>query len=178
MPNMSINYHAFLIQLFEDLVECVRYSNGYLFELLKNVTVEKSVVISLDEVKIHLYATQNNGYELHLEKGVGPSNFRSNGETLRKIVDGTITLDHALATNDVFVKGSLEDLLGIFRLTIRLLAEAPVDPHLQRLWRKFDKNWMPQSSGKVLAYLEEQQVYNYFPFQNIPDEVALINLNF
>ena len=177
MPSMSIDYDKFLTGLCYDLVDCIRYSNGFLFELLKKVTIGKSVIISLDGVKISLYATGNNGYELIVEPAVIDPDFVTTGDTLRNIVNGTITLDHALSTGAIFVKGNLEELIGIFQLTLGLLAEGAVDPHLRRLWSKFDRKWITNPSSINNTFLEEQQVYNYFPFQGIPKDVALINIS-
>lgn len=177
MPNTSIDYDKFLMHLFDELVDSIRYSNGHLFELLKRVTIEKSVVISLDDVRISLYATENNGYELIMEPVQGEPDFITTGDVLRSIVDGSITLDHALATGAIFVKGSLQDLIGIFQLTLGLLAEGAVDPHLRRLWSEFNDKWITNTTTNKRTFLEEQQVYNYFPFQGIPKDVALINVS-
>lgn len=177
MPNTSIDYEKFLISLFNDLVSSLRYSNGYLFELLKKVTIGKSVIISLDDVNISLYATGKNGYELVLKPAEEDPEFITTGDTLRNIVNGLLTLDHALATGAIFVKGSLEDLIGIFQLTLGLLAEGAVDPHLRRLWSDFDETWITDPASNKNTFLEDQQVYNYFPFQGIPKDVALINVS-
>ncbi len=180
MPNTSTDYETLLRQLIEELVAEIRYANGFLFALLKEATVGKEAVMELDGIRLHLSADSAGDYTLQLRRplpGEAPT-FISSGDVLRDIVDGALTLDRALAANRVYVRGPLADLLGIYRLTIGLLAEGPVDPHLRRLWTTFDEAWITSRTFDAMLSLDEQQVHHFFPFQGVPAEVALIMIDY
>jgi len=178
MQNSSIDHPALLNALIQELVAHIQYSNGFLLDLLKEVTLKKKAVIALDDIYLQLESKGSRKYQLKVSVATNTEvvHFSTKGDYLRAIVNGEITLDKAIATHKVFAQGSLEDLLGIYRLAIGLLVEGPTDPNLREIWNTFDAEWFINTDLNTLLPIDEQQVYNYFPFQAISSIVKNVEI--
>ncbi len=180
MQNSFTEQEQFLIGLFHKLVNHVKYDNDFILGLLKEVTISKNVVLAIDDAKLELLATDNDNYTLHMHPvdASTDTHFITNGDYLREIVTGAITLDHAISSNKVFLKGTLKDLLGIYRLTIGLLVEGPTSPHLRSIWQEFDENWQYNTPNHILINLELQQVSNYFSNLDVNSEINTVEIKY
>lgn len=180
MPNSFTKKEQVLIALINELVAQVRYENVFIFGLLKEVTISKKAVLDIDNARIELTATDEDTYTLYINPvtSVGITDFKTKGDYLREIVHGVLTLDHAISTNKILIKGTLEDLMGIYRLTTGLLIEGPTSPHLRAIWNKFDEVWQQDTTIDFVSNLNGQQVYDYFPMLSVTSDVNNVEIKF
>ncbi|MEK6153628.1 hypothetical protein WIW50_10230 [Flavobacteriaceae bacterium 3-367] len=180
MPNSYTEQEQLLIVLFQALVNDIRYSNNFIFGLLKEVTLSKKVIVDIDGARLELSASDNDQYTLHINSvdALAHASFISKGDYLREVVAGTITLDHAISSNKILLKGALEDLLGIYRLVVGLLVEGPTSPHLRALWDSFDKNWPQTVPLGMLIDLDVQQVSDYFTDLDVNAEIKNVEITY
>ncbi len=180
MQNSFTEAEQFLAVLFHGLVDHVKYDNDFILGLLKEVTISKKVVIDVDGSKLQLTAIAHDNYTLQIQpvNSWTPSSFVTKGDYVRDIVKGAITLDQALSSNKIMLKGTLNDLLGIYRLAIGLLVEGPTSPHLRGIWHEFDTNWHCHGPNNVLVNLELQQVSNYFTSLDVSSEINNVEIRY
>ena len=180
MPNSFTDQEELLMSLINELVEEIRYDNAFIFNLLKEVTVSKNAILDIDDVKLELTAIDEDQYKLQINPVVSADipDFKTKGDYLREIVNGIITLDHAISSNKILIKGTLEDLMGIYRLAIGLLIEGPVSPHLRDIWNRFNSLWQQNSTIEFVADLNGQQVYDYFPMLSVTSDVNNVEIKF
>lgn len=180
MQNSFTKKEQFLIALFHELVNHVKYDNDFIFKLLKEVTLSKKTVIAIDGARLELSATDDNKYTLHVHpvNPSTPSSFMTKGDCLREIINGAITLDQAISTNKIVLKGTLENLLGIYRLAIGLLVEGPSSPYLRGIWDAFDQHWQNNVPNDILIDLELQQVTDYFSNLNVNSEINNVEISY
>lgn len=173
--------HLMLTDLILRMVEVLRYDNTYAFSLLKAVTTRKSAVIMLDGCRLRLRGTEKKDgrFEITVTRAglQANPNFITDSYTLKRIMGGTITIDHAVVKSLLFVKAPFEDLMNIYRLTTVLLAEGPLNKHLRRLWQEFDETW-EEGQHQVLGPLplEQQKQASDYLLHAIPEQVLLTRI--
>ncbi len=163
-----------LIYLLEKLVEVIRYENGYAWELMRAITLDKSAVIQLDRIKVHIRANATNGYTFiaRTAKPEETIHFSTAALTLRKVLAGMSTIDKAIADGSFFIRSSFENSLNMYKLTICLLSEASVNPSLRRLWEEFLRVWDAEKQPLHLSSIEKQHTgYDAF-IRCIPRSVS------
>lgn len=161
--------------LFQRMIVILRSEHDFALKLLKEVTIGKKIVFLLDDEKMVITATRKNGYTLIGKKAETEElpNFISTAATLRAIVEGTISLDHALVVQAIYLKAPMEEMLGIYRLVICLLTNGIIDNSLRGLWRDFDLNWPKQPGRERLSALINQLPIHGPFIKEIPEQVLL-----
>jgi hypothetical protein len=128
MENQSFECHAQLAQLFHRLVEILRNQGGSTWKVLVETVSGKTAVIDVDRIQLRLRA--NGGEQLQIESeypvALESVNFRSEAETLRDVIAGKLTLDAAVVADNIYVRGSLEDLLNIHQVVMEILANSAI----------------------------------------------------
>lgn len=152
-----------LIEMICKLVDIIKYENQYAFELLCKVTSGKHTTIDIDNCKVYLKARKDDDYILVAkEKGKANTEFICSSLTLKKIMNGMITIDGAIAQNEINIKGSFKELNEVYQLMITLLTEGPLNHRLRELWEDFNENWNCQEPSLSLQPLEKQKpVFDY-----------------
>ncbi|KOR34395.1 hypothetical protein AM228_24165 [Planktothricoides sp. SR001] len=142
-----------------DLVEILRAKGGRTWRLLVETVSGKTAAIALDGIGLRLRASGGNELLLTVEPLAEsePLIFRSDAETLRDAIAGRLSVDAAVTAGDIYVRGDLEDLRGIYAVTMEILADSAINPQLQRLWEEFDESWERPSSPPPCRALEQQK---------------------
>lgn len=171
-----------LIGMIHRMVEILRYDNTHAFDLLKNATLNKRAVIELDGYRLSLKSSQKRQGELVVDikkaRAGDEISFSTDSLTLKQIMAGAITLDYAVVMNKLYVKAPFYDLLNIYRLTITLLAEGPLNKHLRKLWREFELDWHENGTPRPIMPLEQQKPANAYLLEKIPETVLLSKMPF
>jgi hypothetical protein len=156
-----------------DLVEILRAKGGSTWRVLVQTVSGKTAAISLDGTGLRLRAFGGSELQVQVE-AIEPSealNFRSDAETLRDVIAGQLSLDAAVTAGKIYVRGDLEDVRGIYAVTMEIIADSPISAQLQRLWQEFDESWPRPASPPASRALEQQnQPYGYLVNQ-VPDDV-------
>jgi hypothetical protein len=103
--------------------------------------------------------------------------FASSSETLRRIVAGMETLDKAIETGGVYVRGNLADLLGMHRLVMSILADSPLSRRIFLLWLEFERLWhpVPAAPARLNSLQTQRAAYgrylSYIPLSVLRTEV-------
>lgn len=147
MSQVSENRQQQLAKWLSDLVEVLRLQNNKTWETLVSTVTGKTAIIRLDDISLKIQASE----DLPLELAIAPINstsdkynFTSDAETMRSIIAGGLTVDKALVTDKLYLKGTLIDLQGISQLVKEIMADSPINLRLQRLWDEFDQLWPSQ----------------------------------
>lgn len=148
----------FLIEILERLVGIIRYENGSLQQLLKRYTAGKSAIVEMDGHRLLLRAGRKKGYLLQIrpDDGDQPPNLSISSLVILDIIAGNITLDQAILEQKIMVRGAVKDVVQMYRLTICILSECPVNREFQHLWRLFETNWHFPATQKPPAGMEQQ----------------------
>ncbi len=155
------------------LVETLRLQGGPTWEALVKTVSGKTAAIALDESPLQVSAEGGDALKLRFEYAVPPHsiNFRSDGDTLRDIVAGRLTLDGAVVNARIYARHNFEELLGMHEVVTRILADSATNPLLQELWLEFDSSWPSSTTGNRPSLLERQKpTYGYF-IEKMPEDV-------
>ena len=179
MESQSFERHAQLAQLLHRLVEILRTTGGATWEALVETVDEKSAVIDLDGVVLRVRAF--GGEQLQVESAYPMAqtgvNFCSKGETLRDAIAGKLTVDAAVISDKIYLRGNLQDLLGIHQIATGILADSAINPQLRRLWAEFDQSWShPPSLPPCLALEQQRPSYGELIGQ-VPEDVLAIQVD-
>lgn len=181
LQNMFTNQteSEFLKGLILQLVQHLKAGNEHLFTLLKKITSNRQCVIEIDHVKLLLESKYNTSYQLEITEAAPEISvtFRTQGDCIRDILDGTYTLDYAIMKGYIEVFGSIEDLINIHALFIGILSEGPVMPQLRALWTDFNSHWVTHNHKPGLKTLESQNLSNYNIYENIDPVVLGVKVN-
>jgi predicted PolB exonuclease-like 3'-5' exonuclease len=167
-----------LSYLLQKLIAIIVYENTHTYQLLKKATMNKKALVILDDCKLVVYATNKNGYTLHIEKTITNHilNFKTKSHTLRQIIAGVKTIDKAIADEDFFISGSFEDTLNLYRLVVQLLLDATLQFRLRALWDEFLKTWEENKIPLTFSSYENQQASYDKWIQKIPVNILLIGI--
>jgi len=180
MDELIKNKTTELIQMIHQLVSIIQYENQYAYRLLQQITCNKKTAIELDGCKVYLEATCNDeDYYLIArfpDSEEVTTQFISTSYTLRKIMAGIITIDHAIIKNEIYVQGSFEDIIGMYRLTACFLSEGPLNFRLRDLWHYFNETWDNNKFPLAVKPLENQKPKHGFLLDHIPENVLLIRV--
>ena len=160
------------------LIETLRLQGGETWKALVHIVSGKTATIGLDGTTLQVSTEGGDDLQLHFEYTVSPDsiNFLSDGNTLRDIVAGRLTVDGAIANGRIYVRNNLDELLGIYEVLMRVLADSATNPELQELWMEFDASWSGSASGGLPSLLERQKpLYGYF-IDSVPEEVLAIEV--
>lgn len=179
MESQSFERHAQLAQWLHRVVEILQTQGGATWEALVETVDGKSAVIDLDGVVLRVRAF--GGEQLQVESAYPVAqtsvNFCSKGETLRDAIAGKITVDAAVVSDKIYLRGNLQDLLGIHQIVTGILADSAINPQLRRLWAEFDQSWShPPSLPPCLALEQQRPSYGEL-IRQVPEDVLGIQVN-
>ncbi|GAB1544667.1 hypothetical protein NUACC21_73430 [Scytonema sp. NUACC21] len=179
MQSQSNDRHAQLAQSLHRIVEILRTQQGSTWRDLVQTVSGKTAVIDLDGIQLLLRAS--GGEQLQVESeypvAVASVNFRTEAETLRDMIAGRLTLDTAIAQQRIDLRGSLEDLLGFYRVALSVLADSAINPQLRRVWTQFDQSWSRPSAPPLCLALEQQRPSYGVLTRQVPEDVLGIEIN-
>lgn len=179
MESQSFERHAQLAQWLQRLVEVLRTQAGATWEALVQTVDGKTAVIDLDGIVLRVRAF--GGEQLQVESAYPVAetsvNFRSNGETLRDAIAGKLTVDAAVVADKIYLRGNLQDLLGMHQIASGILADSAINPQLRRLWAEFDQSWCPPSSLPPCLALEQQRPSYGELIGQVPEDVLAIQVD-
>jgi hypothetical protein len=178
MKNQSLERHSQLAQWLHRLVEILRTQGGSTWKALVQTVSGKTAVIDLDGIPCRLLA--DGGEQLQVESEypleLESVNFRSEAETLRDVIAGRLTIDKAVVAEKIYLRGSLQDLLGIHQVVMEILAESAINPQLRHLWTEFDELWSrPPSLPPCLSLEHQKPSYGELIYQ-VPEDVLGIQV--
>ena len=163
MPNTSsdapFDPTTKLVEWIQRFVDLLRADGGYPWRLLIQLTADKVGLIELDGHVLQLEGRHDQTYDLLVrpaQTGETP-HLRTDARTVRAIMAGQITFDKALTDGSLFIRGTLDDLIGFHQLIMNVLAEGPRHVALRRLWREFDDQWPRAEAPPALVRLEAQK---------------------
>ena len=168
-----------LMEMIRAMVDIIRYDNGYAYDLLRRITLNRNTVIRIDDSRVSLRSKGSfKNYHLFVEESddSGNEQFVTTSLVLRKIMSGIITIDTAIVNNEIFIKGEFEDLVNMHRLTTTLLAEGPLNRRLRDLWTLFSETWHNDHFPIALLPLEQQKPQHGKLLDHIPEKVLLIKI--
>ena len=181
---MSITFAPYdrsglLLNLFKKLVQIVKYDNQYCYVLLKKASLNKTAVIQLDEVRISLSSIPQNDYLLlgHPDHTHSPPAFKCTSQTLMELMAGLMTIDTAITKNKLEIRGSLEEVLNIYDLTLALLTESSINHRIRALWQEFINSWTRNSIRYKLVPINHQRPRHDTFISLIPEHILKIGLN-
>ncbi|HBL12215.1 MAG TPA: hypothetical protein DD379_12555 [Cyanobacteria bacterium UBA11162] len=179
MVNTSSERHEQLAQWLHRLVEILRSQGGSTWRSLVLTVSGKTAVMDLDGTQLRLRAEGEESLQVHIESILEPHpiNFCSESETFRDIISGRLTLDAAVANGKIYVRGNLQDLLGINQIVMGILADSAVNPELQRLWEDFDSLWFRPRSLPPCQSIEQQKPNYGYLITHVPDDVLNIEVD-
>lgn len=178
MTNSTRECQEQLAKWLRCLVETLRLQGGETWKVLVQFGSGKTVVIALDSTILQVTFEGGERLQLYFEYAVSPDliNFRSDADTFRDIVAGKLTVDGAVANGRIYARNRLDELLSIYEVVMRILADSATNFQLQELWMEFDESW-PSSVTEGLPLLLERQKpsYGYF-INNVPEDVLTIKV--
>ena len=177
MPNSSTSNSERLEDFLHRFVDVLRFEQGYTWDLLVRITHGRSAVIEFDGFRLRLEGSSADAYELVTSPGNpdAPLNFRTDASTVRDLISGQETLDGALSSGRIFIRGSLHDLLAMYQLVMNVLADAPRSAALRRLFHEFDATWT--ADDPAVRPLEAQAPRHGFLISQIPEAVLRIEVH-
>jgi hypothetical protein len=179
MQSQSKDRHVQLAQWVHRLVEILRSQQGSTWRDLVQTVSGKNAVMDLDGIKLQLRAKGGEQLQVECEyaQAVESVNFRTEAETLKDVIAGRLTFEGAIAYSKIYLRGSLQDLLGIHQVLNSILADSAINPQLRHLWTEFDQSWSrPSSLGP--CYSLENQIISYGEFiRQVPQDVLGIDVD-
>ncbi|MFP4120141.1 hypothetical protein [Coleofasciculus sp.] len=168
-----------LAQWLYRLVEILRSQGNSTWRRLVQTVSGKMAVIELDGTQLRLWAQGDERLQVHIESLAEPQpvHFCSDAETLRDIITGFVTLDAAVMSGKIYVRGDLRDLLGINQVVMGILADSAINLQLQRLWNEFDHVWFPTPSPPPCQSLDQQKPSRGYLINQIPADVLNIEVD-
>lgn len=165
------------------LVEVLRGRGGSTWSLLVATVSGKTAAIAVDDTELWLRAEGGNDLQVEAISRTDTAplnfatlNFSTDGETVKDIIAGRLSLDAAVTAGDLYVRGNLEEVIKMHALAVEILADSAIDLQLQRLWEEFDRSW-PGSVASACRPLEWQKPdYGYF-VNRVPEDVLSIDLD-
>ncbi len=160
------------------LIETLRFQGGETWKTLVQIVSEKTVTIAIDDTILQVSAEGGELLQLNIEylETSDSIDFRSYAHTFRDIVAGRLTMDGAIANGRIYARKNMVDLLGMYEVVTRILADGATNHQLQELWMEFDKSWSASAIGKLPSPLETQKpIYNYL-INNVPEDVLEIEI--
>lgn len=160
------------------LIETLRFQGADTWKVLVQIVSGKTAAIALDGTALQISAEGGDRLQLSFEYTVPPDsiNFRSDADTLRDIVAGKLTVDGAVADGRIYVRNSLDELLSIYEILMRILADSTTNLHLQELWMEFDESWPSSATGGLPLYLEGQKPSYAYLIKRVPQDVLAIEV--
>ncbi|MEL7036610.1 MAG: hypothetical protein AAFO04_13455 [Cyanobacteria bacterium J06592_8] len=160
------------------LIETLRLQGGETWKTLVHIVSEKTVAIAFDGTLLQVTAEGSDYLQLKFDYIVSPDSidFCSDAHTFRDIVGGRLTVDGALANGRIYARNNLDELLGIYEVVMRILADSAESPQLQELWMEFEQSWSSSPIGNLPSPLETQKpTYNYL-INSVPEDVLAIEI--
>ncbi|MDY6806537.1 MAG: hypothetical protein SXA11_22390 [Cyanobacteriota bacterium] len=160
------------------LIEILRLQGGETWLALVQIASGKTAAIALDGIALEVTAVGGDALQLLFNYALSPNsiNFRSDADTLRDIVAGRLTLDAALANGKIYARNHLDELLSMYKLVMRILADSATNPQLQELWMEFDSSRSASATRRLPSLLEGQKPsYGYF-IKSVPEDVLAIEV--
>ncbi|WP_017715110.1 hypothetical protein [Kamptonema formosum] len=156
-----------------DLVEILRAKGGSTWRVLVQTVSGKTAAISLDGTGLRLRAFGGSELQVQVEEIEASEalNFRSDAETLRDVIAGRLSLDAAVTAGNIYVRGDLEDVRGIYAIAMEIIADSPISAQLQRLWEEFDESWPRPASPPSCRALEQQKPPYGYLVNQVPEDV-------
>ncbi len=178
MTNTSRERQEKLATWLRRLTETLRLQGGETWKALVQIVSGKTATIALDGTTLQVSAEGDDRLQLRFEYLVSAEliNFSSDADTLRDIVAGRLTVDGAMANGRIYARNNLDELLGIYEVVMRILADSATNHQLQQLWMEFDESWPGYATGGLPSLLEGQKTsYGYF-IDGVPEDVLAINV--
>lgn len=176
MPNLSTSSSERLADFLQRFVDVVRKEEGFTWDLLVRSTSGRVATIDFDGCRLRLEADEGDVYRLVTSSADqdAPLNFRTDAATVRDLIAGQETLDRALVSGRIFVRGSLDDLLSMYQVVMNVLADAPRNAALRRLFHEFETTW-PGDTMEVRP-IEAQAARHGHLISRIPEGVLRIDV--
>jgi hypothetical protein len=177
MTNSTRECQEQLARWLRCLIETLRLQGGETWKALVQIVSGKTAVIALDGTTLQITAEGGDRFQLCFEYAVPPNsiNFRSDADTLREIVAGKLTVDGAVAIGRIYARNNLDELLSIYEVVMRILADSATNPQLQDLWTEFDEFW-PSATENLPLLLEGQKPFYGYLIESVPEDVLAINV--
>ncbi|AOX00750.1 hypothetical protein BJP34_16030 [Moorena producens PAL-8-15-08-1] len=178
MTNTTTERQEQLATWLRRLIEVLRLQGGETWKILMHFVSEKTVAIAFDGIMLQVTAEGGDYLQLKFDYIVSPDSidFCSDAHTFRDIVAGRLTVDGALANGRIYARNNLDELLGIYEVVMRILADSAANPQLQELWMEFDQSWSGSPIGNPPSALETQKpTYNYL-INSVPEDVLEIDV--
>ena len=176
--NTSREREEKLIEWLHRLVEILRFQGGSTWNALARNVTDKTAIIELDDTRLRLRASGRDrvNVEIELEPESLAVNFRSTAETLREIIRGELLLDHAVSSGEIYLRGDLQDLLGIYEIVMGILGDSAINPQLQNLWNEFEHTWQSAIYPVPCRSLEPQKPTYGYLISQVPEDVLLTQI--
>ncbi|MDJ0516564.1 MAG: hypothetical protein QNJ74_10025 [Trichodesmium sp. MO_231.B1] len=178
MTNTTTERQEQLATWLHRLIEIFRLQGGETWKILVQIVSAKTVTIAIDNTILQVSAKGGDRLQLNFEYSVTPESidFCSDAHTFRDIIAGKLTVDGALVNGKIYARNNMVDLLGMYEVVTRILADGATNPQLQQLWMEFDKSWTGSPTDNLLLPLETQKpTYNYL-INNVPEDVLEIEV--
>ncbi len=139
----SLSRADLLSEMLLELIEILRDRSGDTWTAIVRVAANKSAAIAIDDTRIYLQA--EGGQELQIKISdadpIAENDFESTGRTLCDLMFGRASLDKSVASGKIFIRASFGDLLKIRSIVASVLADTAIEPRLQSLWERFEREW-------------------------------------
>ncbi|GGA34686.1 hypothetical protein [Okeania sp. KiyG1] len=178
MTNTTTKRQEQLATWLRCLIETLRLQGGETWKNLVHIVSEKTATIAIDGTILQVSAQGGDRLQLNFEYLGTPNSidFCSDSHTFRDIVAGRLTMDGAIANGQIYARNNMDELLGIYEVVTRILADGATNHQLQELWMEFDQSWSASSTGNLPSPLETQKpTYNYL-INNVPEDVLTIEV--
>ncbi|MDY6783263.1 MAG: hypothetical protein SW833_12090 [Cyanobacteriota bacterium] len=160
------------------LIEALRRPGEETWEALVQLLAGKVTAIALDGITLLIKAVGGDRLQLLFEYGV-PSEaveFRTDADTLRKIIAGQLTVDGAVVDGRIYARNDLDELLSVYEVVVRILADSATNAQLQELWMAFDEAWPGSATGDERSLLEGQRFSYGYLIKSIPEDVLAVEV--
>jgi hypothetical protein len=164
------------------LVEILRSQGGLTWHSFVQTVAGKTATIEIDGIQLRLNANHSEPLQVDITdnsdnfESVEALNFGSEAETLRDLIGGRLTLDQGVATGKIHLRGTLSELLDIYKLAMNIIADSAINPQLQRLWKEFDDLWFRPSFPPPILSLEAQAATHGELIRKVPHDVLQISV--
>ncbi|MGD1806730.1 hypothetical protein ACP6PL_14990 [Dapis sp. BLCC M126] len=178
MTNTTTERQEKLATWLHRLIETLRLQGGETWKTLVQIVSRKTVTIAIDDTILQVSSQGGDRLQLNFGYLGTPDSidFCSDAHTFRDIVAGKLTVDGALVNGKIYARNNMDELLGMYEVVTRILADGATNHQLQELWMEFDQSWSASPTGKLPSPLETQKpTYNYL-INNVPEDVLEIEV--
>lgn len=142
MPDVSERFQL-LSSLLLELIAILRDRQGDTWTAIAKIAAHRSATIAIDDTRLYIQVAGSPELEVQIQTADpdAENSFEATGDALRDIMFGRSSLEKSVASGKVLIRTNFSNLWKIRAVVAAVLIDAELEPRLQEVWQKFDRNW-------------------------------------